>query len=88
MQTQGEAGERSWVPKSWSSQLCAPQPPQPLLGKWSAEWPVLHPRDPGRWQHRAPRAAGPSDLSSPLPKGPYLFGEEGAKALGLPTLGG
>lgn len=56
--------------------------PGPLpspLGKCSAQRPDLCPGDPGRWQHRAPRAVGPSDLSSPLPKRPSLLGHKAPK---------
>lgn len=61
LQTKGEA--REWVKKSGLSWL-----PR----KWSAESPDLRPGDQGRWQHRDPRAGGPSDLSSPLPKHSFL----------------
>lgn len=59
-----------------------PRTPGPLpspLGKRSAQRPDLCPGDPGRWQHRAPRAVGPSDLSSPLPKRPTLLGHKAPK---------
>lgn len=62
-----------------------PSPPSRKVECGAASPPPKGPRQVAAQSRKGSR---PSDLSSPLPKGPYLLGEEGAKALGLSSLGG